>query len=558
MARRDDLAPALKAPARVVWLTGFMAAGKTQVGRRLAQELGVRFVDTDDVVQQLDGRPIPQIFAESGEAYFRELETKALRQVASGERAVAATGGGIVMKDENRRIMQSAGPVVWLKVSVDEVLRRTAGDTNRPLLQVPDRRKRIEQLMAQRRSAYEQADYQVQTDGRQVEEIAAEVLELLRRDSRTACWQPSARLAVPVSGADFDYRAIVGDGALQALGEIELPGARESAAAVVYAGEAVAKYAMQAARALEAAGRRAHLIELPDGEEAKSLEQMGRLWRELARAGLDRSSVVVAVGGGAVGDAAGFAAACYMRGVAWINCPTTLLAQIDSCIGGKTAINIPEGKNLVGAFHHPSLVLCDVSCLTTLPDQAMLSGLAEGIKHAALFDADMFAWLEQNWRQVLEHDAVALKYFVCRNLQLKAAIVSKDPYERGERALLNFGHTVGHAVEAAAQDWEIPHGFAVAIGMVAEARAAARMGLGDGEVASRIEALAAAAGLPTSAAGARVNRQAAIEALQRDKKFRAGKLRWPVVESIGCSRVVENVDPAVLIEALMEALGADR
>ena len=263
-----------------------------------------------------------------------------------------------------------------------------------------------------------------------------------------------------------------------------------------------------------------------------------------------------ALGGGVVGDLAGFAAATWMRGIDLVHLPTTLLAQVDSSIGGKTAIDLSGGKNLVGAFHQPVAVVSDVGTLATLPPEELRSGLGEIIKHACCFDAGMFAFLERRAGTALTDDAPALEYLVSRNCQIKANVVEQDPHEQGVRVVLNYGHTVGHALERAAAGWSLRHGEVVGVGIVAESRLAAWLGLCDEEAAARQERLIAAWGLPTQVSG--IDEDAALAALARDKKIVSGRLRLPLVPEVGSFRIVEDVSTDLLRRAVRSVLGEGR
>ncbi|MCX7599542.1 MAG: 3-dehydroquinate synthase [Armatimonadetes bacterium] len=528
----------LAPPARAIFLVGFMAAGKTTVGRLLASETGLPLVDTDELIEAQVGRPISEIFATDGEQAFRDLESDVLAQVAAGPPALVATGGGIMERPANVDVMRRSGSIVWLRVSAEEVLARTEGDATRPLLSVPDRMARARELLARRDPLYAQADIVVDTSGRPPRQIAREVRKALLSDPRVVALLVQHPMAVPVKVRGAAYQVLIGHGLLHRIGEMVARfRPRPKTGAVVTTEGACVTYAEAAVQALRQADCRAELMVVPDGEESKSLAELGRLYAGFARAGLDRSSWVFAVGGGVVGDLAGTAAATYLRGLALCQVPTSLLAQVDSSVGGKVAINLPEGKNLVGAFHQPRLVVADLDTLTTLPEEHMLEGLAEGIKHAALFDRAFFEWLEGNAEAVLRRDPVALRYFVARNVQLKSAIVSQDPTERGRRALLNYGHTIGHALERGAEEWALSHGRAVAVGMVAEAWAAVSAGMAEGDVARRLGALLRRVGL--LAALPPVNYDTAAAALGLDKKIAGGVLRLPVVRRIGEAQVVE-------------------
>jgi 3-dehydroquinate synthase len=287
-------------------------------------------------------------------------------------------------------------------------------------------------------------------------------------------------------------------------------------------------------------------VELPDGEEHKTVETACLVLDALVGSGANRDTTVVALGGGVVGDIAGFAAACYMRGVAFIQVPTTLLAQVDSSVGGKTGVNHPQGKNLIGAFHQPQIVLIDTSSLATLPGRELRAGLAEVIKHGAIADAGFFAWLEENIAALLELDPEAIAYAIQRSCELKAEVVAADEREAGRRALLNFGHTFGHAIEHCLGYGEWLHGEAVAAGMV---MAAQLSGIDSGDL-NRLQNLLVAAGLPEKPPA--VGAQAMLDAMAVDKKVLQKQLRFVLLGELGSAFVSSDIDPSRL-EQVLEA-----
>ncbi|MDZ7645341.1 MAG: 3-dehydroquinate synthase [Woeseiaceae bacterium] len=276
-------------------------------------------------------------------------------------------------------------------------------------------------------------------------------------------------------------------------------------------------------------------VDLPDGERHKHLDTVCTVLDSLAAAGAGRDATVVALGGGVVGDIAGFAAACYMRGVPFIQVPTTLLAQVDSSVGGKTGVNHPRGKNLIGAFHQPRLVLIDTDTLATLPERELRAGLAEVIKHAAIADAGFFAWLEANMPALRRREPQALQQAIRRCCEIKAAVVAEDEREQGRRALLNFGHTFGHAIENSLGYGEWLHGEAVAAGMVLAARLS---GLPDA-TQERLERLIAAAGLPVAPPALGLDAWQA--AMGMDKKALDGRVRFVLLNDLGDARLESDV-----------------
>lgn len=540
----------LRPPARAIAIAGFMGTGKTTVGRIIAQRLGLQFMDTDEAIEAEAGIPIATIFAEHGEAHFRDLEGQALSGALSRPGRVLSVGGGMLLRPENRDALSAAGPIVCLTATPEAILARTSPDDTRPLLQVADPAARIRELLAERAEAYACADYHVDTTDLPPDEVAGRVLELLAGDPR-ARWHTGRETVVPVAVPEAPYRIVVGRGLLGRVGATHPPREPGVRAAVVTTDRIAPLFAEGVLQALSSAGWDATLVVIPDGEASKSLLVAGEVYEQLAAARLDRGSTVFALGGGVVGDLAGFVAATYMRGIALVQLPTTLLAQVDSSIGGKTGIDLSAGKNLVGAFHQPTAVIGDVDALATLPAAEMRSGLGEIVKHACCFDAEMFAFLEDQGPEVAS-DPAALEYLVARNCQIKAEVVAQDPHEQGLRAVLNYGHTVGHALERGAPGWAWRHGEVVGTGIVAESRLAAWLGIASEAVAARQERLVARIGLPVTLPD--VNVDAALAALERDKKIVAGRLRLPLVPEIGRFEIVENVDIDLVRRALRSVL----
>ena len=346
------------------------------------------------------------------------------------------------------------------------------------------------------------------------------------------------------------YRIVVGAGILGRVGP-ELKGLGVGAKVALFSDAGIlARLGEPVRSSLAAAGFDVTVVELPAGETAKTVEVASRGWDALLAAGLDRGSTVVALGGGAVGDLAGFVAATYMRGVNFVQLPTTLLAQVDASSGGKTAIDHPKAKNLIGVFHQPRLVLADTAVLATLPDREYRSGFAEVIKHGIVLDAAYFADLEASCGPLLAREIDTLTRVVAGSCRLKAHVVESDEQEAALRAVLNYGHTIGHAVEAATGFARWTHGEAVSLGIAAEARLAERLGVGSRETANRQIDLLRAVGLPVRDSGAAPS--AVLEALGRDKKSREGRVPFVLAPEIGRFTVVFDVPREAVLETLRE------
>lgn len=347
-----------------------------------------------------------------------------------------------------------------------------------------------------------------------------------------------------------EYPILIGGGLLDQAGAYAWEAGVRGALALVQDAAVAETHGARVRAALEAEYR-VTAITVPSGEASKSVERLGWLWEQLAGAGLDRHSAVVAVGGGVVGDLAGFAAATFLRGIDFIQVPTTLLAQVDAGVGGKTGIDLPQGKNLVGAFHQPRLVLIDLDTLAALPQGDYVAGLAEIIKYGIIADPGLFEYLEANREAVLAHYPDRLLHVVARSCEIKAEVVRQDERESGLRAILNYGHTVGHAVEAAAGYGTYRHGEAVAIGMAAAGWLAVRMGWLDAGAATRIEALLTNYGLPVRLRDP-LSGDALLEAMGRDKKARDGELRFVLAREVG--RVELTPVPEQLVRAALTAI----
>ena len=334
--------------------------------------------------------------------------------------------------------------------------------------------------------------------------------------------------------------------------ELYAPAVRGRMAAVVTNDTVAPLYGARVAAALRAAGARAVLtITLPDGEQHKDWQTLDRIFAALLQAQADRHAVLVAVGGGVVGDMAGFAAATYQRGIAHVQVPTTLLAQVDSSVGGKTAINHALGKNMVGAFHQPEAVIADTATLATLPPREYAAGLAEVVKYGAIRDVEFFAWLEANAGALRSREAPALAHAIRRSCEIKAEVVAADERESGVRALLNFGHTFGHAIESAAGYGRWLHGEAVAAGMALAARFSVRLGRIAPADAERLERLLARFDLPVEAKGFAVDTW--LEYMGRDKKNESGRITLILLDALGQAAVVKDAPAARLEEFLAAA-----
>ena len=524
-----------------IYITGFSGSGKTVVGREVARLLGWRFVDTDEEIVRVSGKPVDSIFKDESESRFRELERRCLGEICREERQVVSTGGGIVTDDGNRRLMEGSGIVICLEAQPDTVHRRLKAEMQeaqdpvvRPMLVGPDPLGRIAALKSQRQSGYALANWTVHTDHLTPPEVAGEVVrawEMLTQRCSSGPSEDANDVAATVRTSSGAYPVWVGWGILGSLGErvrrVISPGA-----AYVITDEEVHRHARRAQVSLESVGIPSHMLVISPGERSKSLNTAQRLYGWLASRRAERGHLVLAVGGGVVGDLAGFVAATYMRGVLFGQVPTTLLSMVDAAIGGKTAVNLPQGKNLVGAFYQPSFVLADVQTLETLPRRELTSGWAEAIKYGLILDEGLLRTFEENREAIVSLDQKASTGVVRRSVAIKADVVSRDEKETlGLRVLLNYGHTIGHAIEAATGYGRFLHGEAVSVGMMGAAHIGNALGMLSGDEVERQRAVLEAFGLPVSCQG--IDLAAAYEAMSVDKKTSGGSIRWVLLDGIG-------------------------
>ncbi len=349
------------------------------------------------------------------------------------------------------------------------------------------------------------------------------------------------------------YPIHLGQGILDMLPDVLAKVGASGSVALVTDSNVGPLYADRTATLAAQAGVNVATSVLPAGEEHKRLAQIERLCGEFLEAGLDRSSLVIALGGGVVGDVAGFAAASFMRGIPVIQIPTTIVAQVDSSVGGKTGVNHPLAKNIIGAFHQPAAVLIDMVLLNTLPDRELRAGLAEVIKHGVIADAELFAYMAQNVDAILDKDLSALEMPVQRSCEIKSAVVAEDEREQGRRAMLNYGHTFGHGIEAATHYRRYLHGEAVALGMHAAGVLALELGLVDATFVERQRACLAAYGLPV--AWPEIPVEETLAAMKHDKKARAGTMKFILASGMG--HVVQQTDVSeAKVRQTLEALRA--
>lgn len=529
----------------VAVLIGMPGAGKTRVGGEVAQMLGVRFTDSDEVIEQRAGMRITEYFSEYGEPKFRELESQVIADLLHTANGIVSLGGGAPMTESVRRNLQKyisqGGKVVYLQADPQEAMERARRGGNRPML-AGDADARWRALYEERDPVFDAvANVHVHTRGSSPQHAARKVMDMVMEHD------------VHVTGASITpYDVRIGVGTSNHLAEVL--GDRPVRIALIHTAP-VQRHSDRARALLRRAGYEVSDVLIPDAEAGKTIEVANGIWQRLGNEGFTRSDAVVGLGGGAATDLAGFVAATWMRGIRYVNCPTSLLAMVDASTGGKTGINTPQGKNLVGSFYTPAGVLADMRALETLPNDIFIEGLGEVAKSGFIRDPEILSILENHAQQLREfngstflgsplEDVVA--ELIERTVKVKAYHVSNDLREAGLREFLNYGHTLGHAIEQI-EHFKWRHGNAVAVGCVFAAELSNILGYIDQDLVDYHRQLLGSLGLPISWSGG--DWDSVLALMHRDKKARGNTLRFVVLEGVG--HPIHLDDPP--IEAVHEA-----
>jgi shikimate kinase / 3-dehydroquinate synthase len=523
----------------VIVLVGFMGAGKTTVGRLLADALGTGFVDADDEIERRAGVTVADVFSTRGEEAFRSLEGEVIAELLSRRPGVIALGGGALGLPDTRRRLELAesATVVYLGVDHEAALARVGEDSGRPMLRLADART----LHTGRLRTYEQvAAVSIDTTYRKPDEVVSAIVDWLHAPAHDV---RARRVEVRVEPRP--YAVIAGAGAATRIASL-VPDLSLAERAFVITHPELLSIGEMVAESFRSAGLRTAVLDIPPGESSKSLDTAGLLYDRLGKEAAHRNDLVVGVGGGVVTDVAGFVASTFNRGMPLVHVPTTLLGQVDAAIGGKTGINLEHGKNLVGTFYQPRLVVCDVELLSTLPVEEIRAGLAEVIKYGFIAAPDLLEVTEKNATQILAADPELLGEIVGRSAEIKASIVAEDEREEGRRALLNYGHTFAHAIERSAGWGGIRHGEAVAVGMMAAAHLGRALGRFDQSVVEMHRRVLGAVGLPVTAS---LEIDALERAWLRDKKYLHG-VRFVLLKAIGEAESGVTAPRAAIVKAL--------
>ena len=515
-----------------IFLYGPPGTGKSTIGKILAGNLKLPFADLDALIEEKANLSISQIMEQHGETAFRDLETSMLQQMvghaSSVTSQVIALGGGALLREKNRSLVETHGKVVLLMAELPTLMERLKDDAGKRPLLAGDLHEKLSSLLEQRREHYASFTIQVQLDGMAAEQSVAQI---------------QVQLGYFHLSAMGEYDVLVGRTLAPhaSAGVANPPYAIQNP--VIVTDENVAPLHLEKIESvLRSAGHMPRSIVIPAGEAHKNLDTISHLWHAFLEHGLDRRSTVIALGGGVIGDMAGFAASTYMRGVQWICIPTTLLSMVDASIGGKTGFDLPEGKNLIGSFYPPKLVLADPQVLGTLPHRELISGMAEVVKHGIISEPELFHLCARGWDWVRSN----LEQVVKRAMAVKIKVIEEDPYEKGFRAALNLGHTVGHAVELVSK-FELRHGEAVAIGMVVEARYAEKIGIAEPGLSDTIAGVLSGYGLPVKIP-TDFSYEEILRVMRVDKKKDARKVRFALPAAIGNVQLVEVSDLESVLE----------
>lgn len=540
-------------------LVGMMGAGKTTIGKALANSLGKEFIDSDHEIQDRTGVKIPVIFEIEGEAGFRKRESEVLIELVKKNNIILATGGGAVLSRENRQLLRRGGIVIYLRATVNDLYRRTRHDKNRPLLQTQNLFARLNELYVQRDALYRETSHVIIDSGKQgvrflVQKLINKLISIdynniMRNNNKNA--MQTVTVDFTPSSEKRSYPIHIGHGILQQV-DLIVSCLSQKRVAIVSNTTIAPLYLDKLRTALEKQGIISVPIVLPDGEAHKNWETLNLIFDALLKNHCERNTAILALGGGVIGDLTGFAAATYLRGVPFIQIPTTLLAQVDSSVGGKTGINHPLGKNMIGAFYQPRMVLTDSATLNTLPDRELRAGLSEIIKYGLIRDPAFFDWLEQNMHRLLARDPLTLNEAIQRSCENKAEIVAADEKENGVRALLNLGHTFGHAIENGMGYGVWLHGEAVAAGIVLAAELSRRMKLISEAEVNRIRKIFLQAELPVAAP--KMPPEKYFQLMLLDKKVDAGRTRFVVLNRIGEAVMRADIPPAILNDTILACM----
>lgn len=524
-----------------------MGSGKSTVGRHLAHILNRKFIDTDTLIEEREGLTVNEIFKDKGEKYFRKIEKELIADLMQTEDQVISLGGGSIVDDENRKLIKKQAFLITLIADPKDLFDRVKRRKNRPLLKGKDQLETLEELWEKRKPAYMDSHLQVDTTDKSISSIAREVMKSL------GMRKPKIHeLAVNIPRDNFTYKVLYKD-----LEKIDLSSIKAGANVLIITQDNVAKHYLSRLKSTLSEKHKVHSMVIDNGEEAKNFFTYQLILQKLLSLKFERKDTLIALGGGVVGDIVGFAASTYYRGINYVQVPTTLLSMIDSSVGGKTAINVPEGKNLIGTFYQPHMVHIDVNCLQTLPDREYRCGLGELVKYTllgmewdALLGDSFFDYTVNHAADIANKDHDVLNEVIDHCLKIKAGVVAEDETEKGIRAHLNLGHTFGHALEELTHYKRYSHGEAVAIGLVCACYLGEELHCFKPRYTEAVIDLMVKLGLEYKIPD-EVKTKDMMAAFKYDKKVEDGKLRLIVPKTnIGRVEIFSHVDLELLKKAI--------
>lgn len=534
---------------RPLVLIGLMGAGKTTIGKKIADLYSIPFIDSDKEIELSTGCSIADIFEQYGEEEFRRVENQVIQRLINQSPLILATGGGAFMHPETRKLLKEKTTTVWLHCDLDTIYKRISKNNNRPLLNADNKIEILSSLMEKRYPVYAEADIIVECQDKDINTTVEIVTTALEKSLKMR--------TLPIGLSHNRYNVFIGSNLLEQCGTLILPLIKQKKVFIL-ADQTVAKFHLDTLKhSLDLVHIDYEILLLPSGEQTKSFHYYERTINTLLEKGIERHSTILAFGGGVTGDLTGFVAATVLRGVPFIQIPTTLLSQVDSSVGGKTGINTPAGKNLLGAFYQPKAVIADTKLLDTLSPRELRAGYAEIVKAGLIKDPELFKWCEENGKNIIHKNQNSLAKAIEMACQFKANIIQKDEYEQHStgRNLLNLGHSLGHTLEAEfGYDGRLLHGEAVAIGCCLIFKLCTKMGICPETHTQRVIQHFKSVHLPVSIKDLPkpVKATNLLDHLKHDKKSQNNKITFILVRGIGKAFTSQEVSRNQLYDLLIE------
>lgn len=533
---------------KILYIIGFSGTGKSVASKLAAEALGWKLFDMDQIIEEEIGKPISQIFEQNGEEWFRDKESELLLKLSKENNCIISTGGGLPVKGSNFDIMNNSGYVLTLDASIDIIVKRLKNKSSegenekslRPKL-IQSSLSEITQFKSERSDIYAKSDFTINTNKLSVEEVANNIVYQAEKyvdQLNSLHFEQFDSFCTNVLSKNNQYGVFVGLDIYKYLPEV-MNKIINKQKVYLLSDDGSKPYMRKIQQVFELAGKSTTTFVIPQGETSKSLSISSKIYEWLSYEHADRGDVLIGVGGGVVGDITGFVASTYMRGIKFVLVPTTLLSMSDSSIGGKTAVDVNKIKNLVGSFYNPSLVYSDLISLKTLPERQINSGWAELIKHGFIKDRDLLDQMIQiqDYKKINDNVSSIIK----KSIQIKGEIVTVDENEKyGSRIMLNYGHTLGHAIESSTNLEQYTHGEAVSIGMSFAAKLSNHLNMLSDDDLKLHNDILKKFDLPVSPDN--IDWEKCFELIKNDKKVKNGKINWILLESLGKAVVRDNID----------------